>query len=938
MVREVWGRDAELTETARLLEDVKMGPVALVLTGEEGIGKTTLWKAVLSQAEDLGYRVLSARPVESEAKLAFAAVADLLRDGLDEALLALPPPQAAALEAALMRIDVEGSPDPKAVAFGFTGALSALARSRPLIVGVDDAQWLDAPSARVLTFALRRLEDVPIGVVLASRSEGPDPDRSAPLGLDAGPFEDRVHRVHLRPLGPEGLREILRSRLEVRFPRWDLSQIHEASGGNPLLTLELARALVRRGIEPKPGQPLPIPQRLGDLVTERLGVLPEAVRRLLLFVSASPEPTLPTISRAMGDPPALRDDVEAAVEADAVEISGEQVRFTSPLLGTVLYSGSSPEERRRVHARLAEVASDPEEQARHLALAADGPDENVAQVLEDAAQRARSRGAPDAAAQLAELARVLTPSDREQARIRRTSHAGRYAFESAQIERAEKLLQEAAAAASSGPMRAEALLYLSRVHYHRRDSMSASALAEEALREARDDPSLQASINLELGAAAELSGDHRTATARATHALELAERSGDRTITAESLSVVGFYDFLSGNGFPSERIQRAKSLQGAGPYVRPLRSPAFHEACMLMWSDDLAGARSRFRDLERRARDTGDESSLSVLLFMLSQIDSWTGDWAEAARLADESRAVAEWTGQRAYLVVALYAQALVESLRGNVESASALGERGLVLARETGSAQGEEFARSVLGFLELSRGDAVAADGWMSALVEALAERGSADPGILRFLPDEIEALIGMDEVGKAETLLSPFEEDSNRLGRRWAQASAARCRGLALAARRETTRAVEAFDRALHHHQGLEMPLEVGRTHLAKGKVLRRGKKWALARGSLTNALEIFDGLGAVLWADGARSELARIGGRPTGPNALTETESRVAELVATGLTNREVANRLFLSVSTVESNLSRAYRKLGVRSRAELSHKLMGSRAPEHTESTP
>ncbi len=932
MVREVWGREAELAQADRLLESVLQGPVALVLTGEEGIGKSTLWTAILSHADDLGYRVLSARPVESEAKLAFAAVADLLRDGLDEALAALPPPQAAALEAALMRIDVEGSPDPRAVAFGFTGALGALARSGPLIVGVDDVQWLDAPSARVLAFALRRLEDVPIGVVLASRSEGPDPDRSAPLGLDTGPLEDRVHRVHLGPVGPEGLREILRSRLDVRFPRWDLSQIEEASAGNPLLTLELARALARRGIEPEPGQPLPIPQRLADLVTERLGVLSEPIRRMLLFVSASAQPTLPSISEAMGDPATFRDDVETAVEADVIEVSGERVAFTIPLLGTVLYSGSSPEERRRVHARLAAVASDPEEQARHLALAADGPDEHVAELLEDVAQRARSRGAPEAAAQLAELARVLTPRDQEQARIRRTAHAGRYAFESAQIERAEQLLQEAAAQASSGPMRAEALLYLSRVHYHRRDSMSASALAEEALREARDDPSLQASINLELAAAAELSGDHRTATARATHALELAERSGDRTITAESLSVVCFYDFLSGNGFPSEGIQRAKSLQGAGPYVRPLRSPAFHEACMLMWSDDLAGARSRFRELERRARDTGDESSLSILLFMLSQIASWAGEWEEAARLADESRAVAEWTGHRAYLVVALYAQALVESLRGDVERASALGEESLNLARETGSRQGEEFARAVLGFLELSRGDVRAADGWLSPAVDALREHGPTDPGTVRFLPDEIEALIGMDEVGKAETLLSPFEEDADRLGRGWAQASAARCRGLALAARRELDGALGSYDRALDLQQRLGMPLELGRTHLARGKTLRRGKKWAPARGSLSQAEAVFDGLGAALWVEQARSELARIGGRPSGPDALTETESRIAELVATGLTNREVANRLFLSVSTVESNLSRAYRKLGVRSRAELSHKLSGLQARE------
>jgi DNA-binding CsgD family transcriptional regulator len=921
MVREVLGRDEELTTISRVLETVPSGPVALILNGEEGIGKTTLWNAALSRAEEHGYRVMSARPLESEAKLAFSAVADLLSDGLDDVLLALPPPQRVALEAALLRVDAEGPPDPRAVAFGLYGGLEALARSGPLVIGLDDAEWLDPPSARVLRFALHRLEGVPVGVVLASRSDSPDP---SPLGLDKSPFDERIHRLPLGPLGLEVTRQILRSRLDVRFPQWVLVEIHEASGGNPLLALELARALVRRGTDPVPGQVLPIPARLAELVVERLAVLSEPVRRMLLLVSASPQPTMPSISQAVGNPTRFDDDVDAAVEADLIEISGTGVRFTNPLLGAVLYSEALPDERRRAHRILADIASDPEERARHLALAADGPDEDVAQMLEDAAQGARSHGAPDAAAELAELARVLTPQDRVDARVRRTSQAGRYAFESGQIERAEELLREAAAAASTGPMRAEALLYLSRVAYHRRDTTSSSALADEALREAKDDPSLQASINLELATAAELSGDHRTATARARRALRLAERSGARTITAESLAVVALYEFVSGKGVPRDKLERAMVLQADLP-LRPLRSPAFYEACISMWSDDLAKAEARLRDLEQRARDTGDESSLSILLFLLSQIGSWTGDWTEAARLADESRAVAEWTGQQAYLAFALYATALVESLRGEVDSAVALGEESLALARHTGSAQAEELSRSVLGFLQLSRDDARGADRWLSPLVRSLHERGPADPGTLRFLPDEVEALIELGEVGRAEALLSPFEARAETLGRAWAQGAAARCRGLALASRRDLAGAREAFGRAEDHQRTLGQPLELGRTHLAKGKVLRRGKQWAPARDSLDQALRVFDGLGASLWANKARSELGRIGGRPSDPTTLTETEGLVAELVATGLTNREVAARLFVSVSTVESNLRRTYRKLGVHSRGELSHKL-------------
>ena len=930
MAQAVWGRESELTLAARVLEPGITDPVALVLTGEEGIGKTTLWGAVLSRAQERGFRVLSARPVESEATLAFAAVADLLRDGFDQAVISLPAPQRTALEAALLRGDREGIPEPRAVAFGFHGSLLALARSAPLLVGVDDVQWLDAPSARVLGFALRRLERVPVGVVVASRT-APDARAPSPLGLDESWPEERVHRVPVRPLGLEVLRRVLLSKLGTGLPHWALVQIHEASGGNPFLALELARALVRRGVDVQPGQALQIPERLAELLSERLALLSSSVREVLLFVSASPQPTPTSIARALGDPPGFGDDVQAAVQADVIEISGDRIRFSNPLLGTALYSGSAPEERRRAHRLLAEVASDREERARHLALAAEGPDERVAQLLEDAAQRAQSHGAPDAAAQLAELSRALTPAERVEARNRRTANAGRYAFESAQVERAEELLQEAAAA-STGPMRAEALLYLSRVHYHRRDASSAAALAERALREAREDPSLQASINLELAVAAEVSGHHRSATARARRAVQLAERSGARTIIAESLAVLGFYEFLSGKGFPTDRLERATSLQGEGFPLRPLRSPPFYEACMLMWSDDLTGARDRLRELERRAQETGDESSLSVLLSILSQIDSWAGDWARAARLAEEAHAVAEWTEQRPYLAFALYAQALVESLTGAVDRAAALGKESLLLAEQTGSVQLQELARSVLGFTELSRGDARAAHGWLSELVDAIQERGPADPGTLRFLPDEVEALIGLEEVGKAEALLSPFERRARRLGRSWALGGAARCRGLALASRRALEGAVTQFDRAIEHQQNLGQPLELGRTYLARGIALRRGKKWGPARDSLNRAARIFERLGARAWSGRTMSELGRVGGRAPSLSTLSETEQQVAELVATGLTNREVAARLFLSVATIESNLRRTYRKLGVRSRTELSHKLSASSAEE------
>jgi DNA-binding CsgD family transcriptional regulator len=918
----VWGRDAELERVRHILDTAGDDPFALVIGGAEGIGKTTVWKTAVSLATERGRRVLTARPVESEATFAFAAVADLLRDSIDEALGELPAPQRSALEAALLRADVETPPDPKAVAFALYASLVALAGATPLLVAIDDVQWLDGPSARVLGYAFRRLDGSPVGLVLASRS--PVDEGEAPLRLDTSPIGERLERMPLGPLDLDATREILATRLATRFPRWMLLEIHRASSGHPLLALELARALERHGVDVEPGHPLPIPNHLAALLGDRLDALPDDVRWMLLLVAAAARPTRTSIAAAVGDAEGLETMLAFATDADILERPPDRLRFSNPLIGAALLSRSPPETRRRAHGVLAEVATEPEERVRHLAHAADGADEDVARQLEDAAQRARSRGAPDAAAELAELSLLVTPDDEIEACTRRTSNAGRYAFESGSVGRAEELLQKAAASAR-GPMRAEALLYLSRVHYHRRDTASAAALAEEALAEAEEDPSLQASINLELAAAAELSGDHQTALERARGAVALAERSTDRTITAEALSLLAYFTFLSGEGFTPDAYERAKALEVGVPAARPLRSPAFHEALTRMRSDDLDGAREGLRALEARARESGDESSISIFLAVHSELESWAGDYRAASTLADEARRVAEWTGQRVYAVMATYAGSLAAASRGDVPAADALARESLALAEQTGARQPGEFARGVLGALEVAKGDVAAAHAWLSPLIDSARERGASDPGVLRFLPDEIEALIALGESERAEELLVPFEAGAERLGRAWAIGAAARCRGLLLAGRRRVDDAVVAFDRALEVQDKLGQPLEVGRTLLAKGVALRRGKKWAGARTTLSLAVTTFSDLGADLWADRARDELGRVGGRATALDELTETEDQVARLVATGLSNREVAARLFVSVSTVESNLGRAFRKLGVRSRAQLSHKL-------------
>jgi hypothetical protein len=568
MERGLFGRETELARVSKLLDGIPSGPVALVLEGEAGIGKSTLWLEAISQAKARSYRVLSCRPNESEAKLSFAALGDLLEGVVEESLEGLPPPQRSALEVALLRADVTGTPpDQRAISTAFHGALLALASASPSVVAIDDTPWLDAPSARVLEFALRRLNDAPIGLVMTVRSQESDP---LPLGLERALPDDRIQRVMVGPMTLQATRNMLSSGLSARFPRPLLLRIHEASAGNPFLALELGRALLRRGIEQEPEANLPVPSNLADLVIDRLSELSDPVRQVLLVISAASQPTVSLVAGAIGGPTA-EDDIEDAFKAGVIEESGGRIRSAHPLLATVAYSESPAEARRDIHRRLAAVVVDQEERARHLALAAEGPDEGVAAGLEDAARRAAGRGAPDAAAQLSELARELTPSEHAEARIHRTVHAGQYAFEAADMDRAATLLEEAVVAAPSGWLRAEALLFLARIHYHSHDALSARSLAEEALPEAAQDPALQTQIEIELAAAAEAVGDPGGARVHAHAAVDLAEDRGDETTLAEGLALVAFLRLPRREGNPAQRDEprgRARG-DGRGPPAAP---------------------------------------------------------------------------------------------------------------------------------------------------------------------------------------------------------------------------------------------------------------------------------------------------------------------------------------------------------------------------------
>jgi predicted ATPase len=340
------GRERELAAADDFLDGLTEGAAALVLEGEPGIGKTMLWAATIARAEQRDCRVMSCRPAEAEAKLSYAALADLLSSVEEEAFQGLPGPQRRAIETALLRADTRGERvDQRAVSAAVASLMVACARERPLVVAVDDVQWLDSPSARVLAYAVRRFDSAPVGVLVSVRSDGGAPE---PLALDRALA--RVAGLRLRPLSLGALRQIVTARLGLSPSRPLLLRIARHSGGNPFFALELAEALAGADA-PVLDDASSLPERLKELVAARIEKLTPRTREALLHVSALAKPTLAVIEKA-GQPSSALGQAEAA---GMVEIGEGNVRFAHPLLASAVYSSVTAVRRRELHRRLASV-------------------------------------------------------------------------------------------------------------------------------------------------------------------------------------------------------------------------------------------------------------------------------------------------------------------------------------------------------------------------------------------------------------------------------------------------------------------------------------------------------------------------------------------------------------------------------------------------------
>ncbi len=380
-------------------------------------------------------------------------------------------------------------------------------------------------------------------------------------------------------------------------------------------------------------------------------------------------------------------------------------------------------------------------------------------------------------------------------------------------------------------------------------------------------------------------------------------------------------EFLAGRGIAEPRLRRALALEEPHRDRLFAMRPLGIHGMLQLWTGDLAGARSTLAGLHAELLDRGQEGVAPLISFYVVWACLWLGDLTQADLLAAESLEAVSLLEDPMASAVALTSAALVHACDGHTELARREAADALTLFGQLQWRAGAIWPLWALGLAALSDGRPVEADAALRPLAEQLAAMGAGDPVLGMFLPDEIEALVDLGELELAGGYLERFEARARELHRTWALAAAARCRGTLLAAAGDALGAFAAFDAAMEAYDGLEMPLERARTLLLAGRTHRRSRQRRVARTLLDEARTQFVAHGAHGWARRAEDELLRIGGRTPAGKELTATERQVAELVAAGLSNREVAERAFLSVKTVEANLTRVYRKLGVGSRAAL-----------------
>ena len=890
--RVLVGRDGELDDVERWVEGLGDGPSGVVISGDAGIGKTSVWTAATTAATERGIRVLVTRPVEAEFRLGYAALGDLLGGVVEPILAELPEPQARALAAALDLGDAEGTADPLLVGRAIVAALGLLAGTGPIVVAIDDVQWLDHPSARGLAFAIRRLGTLPVGFVLSLRA-----GHDEPLGLAAA-FGDRSLELQLGGLSVGAMGRLLRTKVDPEMSRRRLLDIHTRSAGNPFFGIELARA----------GEG-GLPSSLHDLVRDRLDQVTPAGDAAIDLVAVLGPSRLSAF-----------DDMAGLDRAVAIGILADEdglIRFSHPLLAAAAYERLPPGRRLELHRRAAAASITIEDRARHLALATTEPDEAVATVLDAAARSARLRGAPETAVEFGALARRLTPLHDAVGGARRAMDQVDDLFVAADEAAARVLVDEVLADEPTGVILARALLQRAMFDV---DPRAAVGRLETAVAEPYDDDALRARCLARLAWQRGMwLGDVEPAIVEARAAVTAAEATADEAALVTALTTAGLLTAIEGLSEAPEHFRRALAITDRVPTATGDHPPAIAFAHERAWRGEYDAAETLMALQRARAAQRGDESQTMRLDIFGADFALRRGHWDDADRLLDDALASA----RDYWRVVALIRRGILRARRGDDR---ALADAAEVAASPVAAADPiiAAAAAFIAGSTELASGRGPEAAMRMASLPETSDRNPPRRAEFAVYVPETVAALVEADRLAQAEALTLQLEHREAQLTP-WSTAATALCRGMLALADRRTDKALERLRAAGEGFEALGAPWELAQARLAEGRALRRMGRRLEAAKAFEEATAGFAGLGAEPARRRAEEELARARPRPRHDDSLTTAETRVARLVADGSTNREVAARLFTTVATVEAHLTRIYAKAGVRSRTELARKV-------------
>ncbi len=898
------GRRDELERIGHLLRGARRSQSAvLVLRGPAGIGKSALLAQARAAAADM--QVLACHGTESEARLPFAALHQLLRPVLDHAA-AIPAMQARALRCAL-GLEFGSRPEPFLVSLATLSVLAEAAERRPLLCVVDDAQWLDEATADVLRFVARRLDAEPIAMLLAAREE-PDEGLDAPevAQLDVGALDAQAaHAIVDRAGG---------GTLAPDVAEWLVG----TTDGNPLALLEFTAALTEgqaAGVEPILG-PLPISAHLERAFLERVRGLPPASQRLLLVAATDESGELTTVLDAAARLDVAAEALDEAERAGLIRVRGMTLELRHPLVRSAIYQGAPLSRRRAAHGALAAVLvgeTRADRRAWHRAAASVDPEPGVVDELEGAARRAQARGGYDAASLAYERAAALTADERRRARL--LTAAAESAWLPGQVPRAVALLRRARAQSREPGVRAET----DRLRGVIELTCGVPADSSQILCGAADDVAAgdpeRALYLLSLaswGAAFARDRDAIVAIAKRAERLRVADVPANRLLLTRLAGLRAHFtrDFDAA----AERFRTTLALvEGSAADELPDRLGLVSPVGLFL-CDDRA-VLDLHRRVAARAREDGMIALLTQALPWVALGDIWDGHWPSASARLAEGLELARGTCQHQISAHLIAIQALLAAVRGEEERCRAFAAESLELASARRLVHVSICATWALAVLELGLGRPQAA----LTHARALPPTAAIDWDAL----DRIEAAVRAGETETATAWLEAFEPWALSSRAPWGQAVALHCRALLCA---DPAEAERLFTAALALHERAGRPFERARTELALGELLRRLRRRARARTYLRAALERFEALGSVLWAERARSELRATGETarrrdPSTLDQLTAQEVHIAQLVAEGRTNRDVAGQLFLSRRTIDFHLRNVYRKLGIASRMEL-----------------